>query len=85
MHDIHVGAATHSQQAVRKKYSRADLGFVSNIPPEDRRIEYRRVAYLPILTPIRVACLPQPHLAQPARLLPRPPPRLPQPHLPQPH
>ena len=45
IHDIHVGAATHSLQAVRKKYAGAAFGFVSNITPEDRRIEYRRVAY----------------------------------------
>ena len=45
IHDIHVGAATHSLQAVRKKYATAAFGFVSNITPEDRRIEYRRVAY----------------------------------------
>ena len=44
MHDIHVGAATQSLQSVRKKYALAEFGFVSNIPPEDRRIGYRRMA-----------------------------------------
>ena len=41
IHEIHLSAATNSLQGVRKKYATAEFGGVSNVTPDDWRMEWR--------------------------------------------